>query len=268
VRLEFRVRWCREAVDPGLPSTEANLKRGEAVWTVSANESALVMVDCWADYDCLKSVWERCDRVSRERIAPVLVACREAGMTIAHCPSPEWARNYPQWKAYASDAELFGTTWTKPAWPPEDFRARRGVYAAYCGPNLWAEPTYQDWLKRVPPDSRRITKCLEPVPGDLVVATAGQLHRLCHDRKILHLFYVGFATNICIRDRDYGMRDMHYRGYNTILLRDCTSGIEQPETIDRLGLTEASVLDIELKIGVSTTSDEILRACERAAASA
>jgi len=261
VELSFKVRWCREAVDPGLASTERNLKRGEAQWSVPVERSALVLVDCWADYDCLKSVWERCGRISDELIAPVLRACRKAGMTIAHCPSPEWARNYPQWKLYAGDEELFGATWTKPAWPPEEFRSRKGVNAQYIGANLWAEPTYQDWLKRVKPEMRRITKSLEPVDGDFVVATGNQLHRLCHDRKVMHLFYVGFCTNICIKDRDYGMREMRHRGYNVILLRDCTSGIEQPETIDALSITQASIFDIELKIGVTTTSDEILRAC-------
>ena len=58
-----------------------------------------------------------------------------------------------------------------------------------------------------------------------VVATGGQLHRLLKDQ----------------------------RGYNLILVRDCTTGIENSYTIDDFSVTKFSVMQ---------TSDDFINACK------
>ncbi|MGQ9731729.1 MAG: cysteine hydrolase family protein, partial [Candidatus Zipacnadales bacterium] len=190
-----------------------------------------MLVDCW-DRHYVESHLERTNRIILERIKPLIEACKHIGVTVIHAPSPPIARKYPQWVAYASDAELgFELRSSKPQeWPPADFRKREGQYACFAKPS---EPGRDEWI-RTEGEARLIAKAIQPQDGEFVIATGAQLHRLCHDRRILHLLYAGFATNMCVPGRDYGTRAMEGRGYNVILPRDCTTGIEGPGTTEEM----------------------------------
>lgn len=99
--------------------------------------------------------------------------------------------------------------------------------------------------------------------NDLWATCNGQgLTRFCTEKKILHLFYAGFATNICVQFRDYGCRALREAGYNVILLRDCTTGIEVSQTVASLDMTNAAIRNIEMKVGISTTGEMLRQACE------
>lgn len=101
----------------------------------------------------------------------------------------------------------------------------------------------------------------------MVVATGDQLHRLCKDRGILHLFYAGFAANICIPCKDYGVRAFRARGYNTILLRDGTTASESQVTIADLAGTRQAIRQLEMAdVATTVTSAAFVEACERATA--
>ena len=254
--LNLTVRYSLESTDPDVPCREENLDRRELDWTIPSEQAAIVLVDCW---DChpIETHLERGGRIARERILPAVQACREAGVTVIHAPSPPTAREYPQWKMYASDQELFGKPAEEPAWPTPEMRGRSGEYAAFARP---VGPRREEWLKTELP-KRRIMDFLGPEPEDFVIATGEQLHRLCRDRGIFHLFYAGFAANICVQRRDYGVWAMIDRGYNAILLRDCTTAIETSHTFEGMWLTEAAIVNIELR-GFSTTSEELLGACK------
>ena len=80
-------------------------------------------------------------------------------------------------------------------------------------------------------------------------------------RRIKHLFYAGFATNICVQFRDYGMQAMRKRGYNLILLRDATTGIESAETAGGLWATKAAIFYTEMKLGVTALAADLRKAC-------
>ncbi len=255
--IKLQVRYQRHAPDEGQEYIEANFHRAFAEWSLDPSEAALVMVDCWSIHPIV-SHQERAARICAELIAPVAEACRRAGIAIVHAPSPPQARLYPQWTKYASDAELFGTPSVPPAWPPEAFRNREGKYAQFA---KMPEPVLERWREEEMP-KRRIIDCLEPQPDDFVIATGEQLHRLCRHNEILHLFYCGFAANMCVPGRDYGMRAMHRRGYNIILLRDCTTAIEASHTYENLTLTEAAILEVEQLLGFTTTAAELIAACE------
>ena len=126
-----------------------------------------------------------------------------------------------------------------------------------------------EWKSKSP--ERLIIPCLRPVKGDVVVANGEQLHRICEDRGILHIFFVGFATNICVEHRDYGTRAMADRGYNVIILRDGTTGIELTAGLDTpvrptFSMTQAAILNIELKVGHSATCGALAEAVRKATA--
>lgn len=257
--LTLTVRRNREIADPGVPCREENLRLGQMQWRVPVEQSALVMVDCWNEHP-LESHLERGGEIAREKILPALQACRSVGMTIVHAPAPQIARKYPQWLMGPGDDASHARPAPPSDWPPAGFRQRTGAYAAYARPR---EPVLEEWLRTRDPH-RGIMDFLGPKGDDVVVETGEQLHRLCRQRGLLHLFYAGFAANICVQFRDYGVRALQARGYNIILLRDCTTAIETAHTREGMWLTEAAILNVELKIGVSTTSDELIRACRQA----
>jgi nicotinamidase-related amidase len=80
----------------------------------------------------------------------------------------------------------------------------------------------------------------------------------------LHLIYAGFATNWCILNRDYGMRSMARYGYNLILLREATMGVEYPDTVDECFATELAIREVETQLGFSASNAHYLTACNAA----
>ena len=254
--IKLQVRYQRHATDEGVRYSEDNFERAFLDWTMKSEEIALVMVDCWNIHPIVTHQ-QRAGKICSERIAPLAQACRDAGIAVIHAPSPGQAKLYPQWTRYATDAELFGTPAPPPDWPPQEFRSREGDYAQFA---KTPEPELKRWLEE-DLDKRAIIDCLTPQADDFVVATGDQLHRLCRHNEILHLFYCGFAANMCVSGRDYGMRTMNLRGYNLALLRDCTSAIEAQTTYPEMALTEAAILEVEMITGFTATSDDLLAAC-------
>lgn len=252
------VRYCELTPEEGTRWSEENFALKTLQWELAADETAFVMIDVW-DIHPYESHLERGAQIARERIAPVVDACRQAGIAVVHAPSPGQAGKYPQWIRYASDRELgYAMSTELDAWPPVEFRGRKGTYAKYAKPK---SRRLEKWYKQNLP-KRRIMPCVEPRPEDFVVASGEQLHRLLRHRKILHLLYAGFAANMCVLHRDYGIIEMWRRGYNVILLRDCTTGIESAETLADMTHTKASVSSVEMVSGATATSADLLAALE------
>jgi nicotinamidase-related amidase len=254
--LTLKARYQRHSTDVGVEYSEPNFERAFVDWEMDPAQAGLVMVDCW-DRHPVVTHQQRAEVICRDRIAPLAQVCREAGIAVIHAPSPGQARKYPQWTKFAGDADLFPAAGEPPAWPPEDFRGRQGSYAQF---SRAPEPALKAWIDSEL-EGRRIVDCLEPRPEDFVISTGEQLHRLCRHEGIVHLFYCGFAANMCVPGRDYGMRAFQRRGYNLVLLRDCTSAIEAGSTYDAMALTEASVLEVEMLLGFTLTSQELIEAC-------
>lgn len=255
--LHLNVRNTRELTDPDVPCREENFTHGYFDWTIPVEQTAMVLVDCWAKHPVL-SFCDRAEIIARDYIRPAVQACRQAGVAIVHAPAPNWAQNYKDW--YASGADSV-TPAEEPDWPPSDFRRRVGAFAMYAEQCIWNEPMSQVFRKANPSDTLRILDSLEPEGDDVVITTGEHMHRFCRDRKIVHLIYAGFATNICVQFRDYGMRPMASRGYNVMLVRDATMGIEFADTLENLGLTNAAIHNIEMKVGPSVTSAQLQDAC-------
>ena len=149
------------------------------------------------------------------------------------------------------------------SWPPlAEFPCRRGKTGPYRQFARPAEPMEQARLKRVKGIS--IHPDVRPLPGEAVIATGDELHRYCRQKGILFLFYVGFNTNACILLRDYGTIEMGKRGYEVVLVRDCTTGMESFETTDQLWQTRCAIQFLEMFGKYSITSDELIHAaCRR-----
>ncbi|MAE65067.1 MAG: hypothetical protein CMJ18_12425 [Phycisphaeraceae bacterium] len=222
-------------------------------WKLPVNRIALVLVDVWADL-YVRSHLDRGREITLSRIRPLLEAFRRIGATVIHAPSPVCARRYAQ---YVGDAEAHEMSPSKgDDWPPSEFRSRSGDYEQWARP---ADPEDRKFDEIIA--NRSINPEVAPQEGDHVIATGDQLHRLLKHQRILWLFYVGFAANLCVPFRDYGMRAMQSRGYGIVLVRDCTAGLEVADTFEEMLLSRAAVVDVELSIGHTVSSSGLLRAC-------
>lgn len=259
--LDLPLRFLREVTDLDVPCREENLRHAELQWQLPVGQTALVLVDCWNDY-LLDGYVQRTAGICRDFILPAVRACRAAGVAVVHAPSEEWAVNYMGWRPYA-EAGGDNEAENGAGWPPAAFRLRQGDFEDFEVPRTGREAGYLAWCREFPEPRLRISEYLGPEPGDIVVGDGPELQRFCEDREILHLIYAGFAVNVCMQDRCYGMRPMRARGYNTILLRDCTTAIESAETIGELRRTRDSILEIEMKVGASTTSEALQAACRK-----
>lgn len=251
--LRIRPRYHRWHVDPGVEWLETNTRYASLDWTIPLSQAALVLVDVWQRH-YVKDTELRGEAIIRDKLVPMLAACRRAGMKIVHAPSPPVAKVHPNWLRLVGEAEMKREY---DDWPPRQFRNRSGPYQGYRRPSEPREAERQ----KLPP--LRIHTKAEPLAGEPVVATGEELHRYCKREGVLFLIFAGFNTNACILSRDYGTLKMSERGYEVILVRDCTTGMESPETQPTLGQTRGAILLLEMFGQYSVASDEIIAGLPR-----
>ena len=99
-------------------------------------------------------------------------------------------------------------------------------------------------------------------PGEYVHGDP-PLHRWFKRRGVTHVVYVGFATNICLIHRPYGVRKTHSDGYEVLVLRDATTGVEYPDTLDGMWATRVALREIERSYGHTALTEDFIRACKR-----
>lgn len=252
--LQLKVRYFQDSTPDDVPCREENFVRREFVMPLPVEQTAFVLVDMWAVHH-IDSWIQRAADVTQKAVLPALAAAREAGLMIVHAPCPEVARQYPQLNRHAPPAPM-----PEPDWPPPEFRSREGQYADYAGPRAQPPGVWPRWNRVVP--YWRMNPAVPVLESDHVIATGQQLHELLRDCGILHLIYVGFATNWCILGRDYGIRAMVNRGYNSILLRDATTGVEFPDTLANLFATEIAIREAEQAWGFSASNIDFFAACK------
>jgi nicotinamidase-related amidase len=238
-------------------NVEANIWPIEESFEIDPRAIALVLVDTWNKHP-VRSHLESTGEVMRRRIAPLLPVLREARIPLVYAPSPDVAPRYPQWQ------RRFGDRPSPPpasgsAWPPPELRARTGEYARYARRPGEKPPGYEgpfpEWWAW-----DGIADAIAPAPDDHVVATGQELHEILSERRVAFPFYVGFATNICVLHRDYGILAMGARGYVPILLRDCTVGIETHDTLPEMLATRMAIHDVERRYYTADSAD-LIRAC-------
>ncbi len=267
--IHLRPRYCRTCTDPGVERAEANYTWANLDWTIPLDQMALVLVDVWA-WAAAADAHERTDRVTREKIVPVVEAARQRGLTIIHAPAWPVAIKHPNWVAL-----LGGEVQTEaihpvpgmqqpapaypdsPKWPPQEFVDRTGEYAQYARPH---EPQADEDVEH-----REQKRCfhpeVQPAEDEPVIMDGEELHRLCAQRGILHLVYAGFHTNMCMTWRDYAAFFMTYfRRYSCLVLRDCTTGLETHETRHDMACTRGTIATMEQDNINTLTGDEFIAA--------
>lgn len=248
-RLHIKPRYHRWHVDPGVEWLESNTAAATLDWTIPLPQVALVLVDVW-DHHYLKDTEARTEQVIEENLLPLLTACRAAGLSVIHAPSPAQAMQHPNWVALRDEAQ---PTAPRDSWPPPAFRSKSGAYQAYGRPAEARQPELQQLTA-----TRQLHPKIQPLSGEAVIATGSELHRHCKQQGILFLLFAGFNTNACILVRDYGTLEMSRRGYEVILVRDCTTGMESPESQPTLAQTKGATLFLEMFGQYSVSSKEVI----------
>ena len=259
--INLQVRYFQDSTPENVPCREENFVRRQVNMPLYLAQTALILVDVW-NVHFIDSWIERAKKITSESIVPVLETARQCvhnsnRMTIIHAPSPPVADQFKQ-------SNRLGQTSTQPAnesvdWPPTKFRNRSEEYQIYRGPRSQPPGIDLHWKKLA--DQLSISEKIIVKPEDEVIATGQQLHQLLAERQILHLIYVGFATNWCVLGRDYGIRAMAGRGYNIILLREATTGVEFPDTLDETLTTEIAIREVEQQYGFTASNQDFFQAC-------
>ncbi len=249
-KIAIRPRYYRWHVDPGVTWTEANTGYAHLDWEIPMARTALVLVDVWSHH-YLKDTEARSEEIVCHKIAPLLNACRNAGMPIVHAPSPRLAEGHPSWVKRIGEDEVSADG--RDDWPPRAFLEKSEEFEEYARPLEPREEELREIRARLD-----IHPMVQVKAREAVIATGEELHRWCKQRGVLFLFFLGFNTNACILMRDYGTLSMGRRGYDVILLRDCTTGMESFETRESLGQTRGAVLFLEMFGHYSLTSEDLI----------
>jgi nicotinamidase-related amidase len=215
----------------------------------------------------------RASTIINEQIRPAMDAARSVGIPIVHVAAGHYAHRYPQWRILMelvpSEDLGFGDQDLIPDGQREPGSVEGGE---------WWEEYYEEvfglgyntvWSSIVGDDAQLsldIAAPVKPQPQDYVVTHGTHLNRILRGLGIWNLIYVGFATDLCLMDVPAAIKEMALRfNYRCILLRDCTTTVEQHDTIDRLARTKLAIRQVEYYLGYTTTSEDFVAACEAVA---
>jgi nicotinamidase-related amidase len=84
-----------------------------------------------------------------------------------------------------------------------------------------------------------------------------RLDGLLRNLGVRTLLCAGFVADVCVQCT---LADAVFRGYQTVLVRDCTLAAELPHEVDHLARTERTLVWIESFLGPTTTSADVLQA--------
>ena len=256
--LHVRPRYFRLYTDPGVELAEENFRYRELDWKIPIEQAALVSLDVW-NYHFARDTLDRINDITANRIAPLVEACRRGGLQVIHAPAGPVAQKHPNWVKLIPDDEKPQPAWPKsPPWPPAEFRQKKGPHAQYARPHEPQDAERSGHRTKL----RDFHPAVRPVGDEAVILSGEELHRLCARRGILFLFYVGFNTNACIVMRDYGTLAMQRRGYEVLLIRDCTTGMETHETKDELMCTRGQIASLEQFGCYTVASEQLIAALE------
>ncbi|MFC1541754.1 hypothetical protein ACFL50_04810 [Candidatus Latescibacterota bacterium] len=184
--------------------------------TLPADEVAIILCDVWNNSS---------DRIN-EMVAEmnkVVKAARDKGVFIIHAPAEcmEYYKDTPQRKL-AQDAPY--------AEPPNEIK-RRVEDPAIEPPlpgtfgHLGHRIDTKKASTKISKPSNTWTKendLIEIELGDAVSDDGQEIYNLLEQRGIDNVIIMGFATDICMVRRSYGIRQMVYNEKNIILCRDLT----------------------------------------------
>ena len=232
----------------------------EEDWTLDVARTAFVELHCW-NIGCPTGIpvpeeywvfegspqnhaymW----RAVSEEIAPSMVAARGVGMPVVHVQGADIGARYQHLQPPMPPAEA-------PRACPEPISDHFGRRA-----NRVHGEGYQHWSEWRNVD---IAEPVKPIDGDVLVVTTEQFDDWLRSRGIDTLLYTGFSTNLCILDSPAAIKAMAGLGYRCVILREATTGVEFPETLEMQSHTRNAIRYIEAWWGYSASAGDFRQAC-------
>ncbi len=267
--LQFKVRYDRRyPVKWDSPaSAEGFLGHAEKPLVLEPREAVLAIMHAWntgypggPEYGP-DSPWVgwvhmqegvlRVKSIVEDKLVPLIASCRARGIRIVHIASREtYAVRYPQYLALKQEAGAEpGAREGSPnrTWMEE-------IAAEAYGPKVMEHKAVKNTLIDIAPPIR-------PAAEDYVVATSHQFNYLLRKLGAWNILYTGFMTNCCLLFSPAGMTDMSRLGYRFVLLRDCTTGWENKESVGTMRATEEAIRIVEGNAwGYTADSADLMRA--------
>ena len=185
-----------------------------------ASQTALIIVDMW-DRHWSEGTTRRC-AVLAEKINETAARAREKGVLIVHASSDvmdfyQGTEGRERFLAANATGPVFEPVPVKDYPLPIDDSDRGS-----------------DSVDQYPPDTRVWKRQTEKIvidhSRDIVCGDEGErLHSFLASRGIKFLIYTGVAANMCVLNRGFGIKNMLRRGYKTLLVRDLTDAMYNPE---------------------------------------
>ena len=251
--INIKLRYYCRHTEPIEAQQEKNCHYNTVDWQIPLDNIALICLDIW-NLDVHQDMQERDNRITRERIVPLVAACRKSGLQLIHAPAPPIARRHPNWVDLVQDKPHPTEYPDSPEWPPREFKNKTGEYTQYAFPEESIKLKSWEYLEGA--DFHDLVK---PEKDEPVIATGEELHRLCAQKGILFLLFAGHHTPGCMTGRTYGMVKMQGKGYTCILVRDCTNGMETHETHDEQISMKGTIAFLEQTGLYTLLSDEIIK---------
>jgi len=202
---------------------------------VDTEKTALVVMHAWEAgtieqypgwWRCVEYL-ERSIEISRTTLKQLLDTAREKGMRVIHVVG--WNNTYyTDLPGYKRAKELAGET-APTVYIKEDptSRARWDYRSKHAFPgenNLDIHNLEKEGLHFDP--------YYIPNNDEYVCENGDQLFAVCQKEGINHLIYSGFAINFCLTFSPGGMVDLSRHGVTCSVVRQCTTAVENKESID------------------------------------
>jgi len=251
------------------PNHESNFHTATKTIELPVEQTGFVLVDMWDASGLPREIWpggvsfcERALQVTREAIVPALDAARAIGMTVVHAPTANVSENYPDVYSRVEGLD-FGPTPAPPArdWPPME---NRSAWSREMWVSRYSQ-AYTAELSEIMYNEMRIIPEAEPIEDEWLIGSSDHMHAICKREGLLNLLYVGFATNMCLLFKPGALYEMSRAGYRCVVLRDCTTAVENADTHDGLDMTRVFCEWFEMQaLAYTSLSTDFVEACEKA----
>jgi nicotinamidase-related amidase len=219
----------------------------DRVETIDPARTALLLVDVYhaaetpAAQELVHTSWDQeFWRIVGDRLVPLIAGARGAGLPIVYAmnSAPRIAIGRSAYGEALVDSLGFDpeVDFTEPQVDPREFHRGEIVQLA------------------IPPQ-------IAPAPGDYYIRKhtysgffETRLDSVLRNLSVQSLIVAGFATDCCIL---FTIADAVFRGYRTILLRDCTLAAELPDEIETFARTARTVSSIEAFLGPTATCADV-----------
>ncbi|MDR0668675.1 MAG: isochorismatase family protein [Treponema sp.] len=228
----------------------------EETLSLPARKTALIVVDMWDRHWCTGAT-SRCGALA-VKINNAVQRARTRGMLIVHAPSDtmDFYRGHPARLRFL-EAAASPHRGTDPITVPiADYPPP--VDASDGGSDT---PTLDAYTPNTMVWKRQTDRIGIDAELDLICGDEGEkLRSVLWSRDINCLVYMGVHTNMCVLGRSFGIKAMLRHGFTTILARDLTDAMynpEKPPYVDHDEGTRLIVEFIEKKYCSTIGSDQI-----------